>query len=202
MDVDYQDNVNLLRQAKESGVKKFVYVSVLNGEHLKYLKICEAKEMFVERLKESGLDYCIVRPNGFFSDMSEIFGMAEKGRVYLFGTGDVKVNPIHGADLAKICVDAAITGPVQEINVGGSQTLTHNKMAMIAFKVLGKEPKITYLPDWLRMFVLKVIRTATGSKVYGPIELFLTVMAMYMLAPEYGENTLEKYFIGLNDSPG
>ena len=81
MDVDYQANMNLLEEAKKSGVKKFIYVSVLNGEKLRHLKICDAKEMFVEQLKTSGVDYCIVSSNGFFSDMSEFFNMAKKGQV-------------------------------------------------------------------------------------------------------------------------
>ncbi len=73
MDVDYQANMNLLEEAKKSGVKKFIYISVLNGEKLKKLKICSAKELFVEQLTKSGIEYCIIRPNGFFSDMSELF---------------------------------------------------------------------------------------------------------------------------------
>jgi uncharacterized protein YbjT (DUF2867 family) len=81
MDVDYQANMNLLEEANKSGVKKFIYVSVLNGEKLRHLKICNAKEMFVEQLKKSRLHYCIVRPNGFFSDMSGFFNMAKRGRI-------------------------------------------------------------------------------------------------------------------------
>ena len=50
MDVDYRENANLLSEAKRSGVKKFIYVSVLNGEKLSNLKICEAKERFVTEL--------------------------------------------------------------------------------------------------------------------------------------------------------
>ena len=50
MDVDYRENANLLSEAKRSGVKKFIYVSVLNGEKLSNLKICEAKEIFVTEL--------------------------------------------------------------------------------------------------------------------------------------------------------
>lgn len=46
MDVDYQANMNLLKEAKRSGVKKFIYVSVLNGEKLRDLNICDAKELF------------------------------------------------------------------------------------------------------------------------------------------------------------
>ncbi len=43
MDVDNQANVNLLYEAKRSGVKKMIYISVLNGEKLKHLAICKAK---------------------------------------------------------------------------------------------------------------------------------------------------------------
>ncbi len=193
MDVDYQANMNLLHQAKPTGVKKFIYVSVLNGEKLKHLKICEAKERFVEELEKSGTDYCIIRPNGFFSDMVEFYNMAKKGRIYLFGNGELKANPIHGKDLAVVCVDA-IEKPDQEIVIGGPQTLTQNQIAATAFKILNKRPKITYIPNWIRIIILKLIKVFTGSKVYGPIEFFLTVMAMDMIAPEYGKHTLEDFF--------
>ena len=198
MDVDYQANMNLLKEAKKSGVKKFIYVSVLNGEKLRNLKICDAKEMFVEQLKKSGIDYCIVRPNGFFSDMSEFFNMAKRRRVYLFGNGELRANPIHGEDLATVCVDA-IDKPDKEVEIGGPETLTQNEIASIAFDVLGNKLKITHIPDWVRVAILKLIRLFTGSKVYGPVEFFMTVMAMDMLAPEYGKHTLKEYFTDLND---
>ena len=66
MDVDFQSNVNLIEEAKKGGVKKFIYISVLNGEKLRFLKICEAKEKLGDYLKSSGMDYCIIRPNEFF----------------------------------------------------------------------------------------------------------------------------------------
>jgi uncharacterized protein YbjT (DUF2867 family) len=196
MDVDYQANMNLLQEARVSGVKKLIYVSVLNGENLRHLKICDAKEMFVEQLKESGLNYCIIRPNGFFSDMTEFYTMAKKGRVYLFGNGELKANPIHGEDLATVCVDA-VEKPDKEIKIGGPETLSHNEIAMTAFEVLGTEPKITHIPNLVRNVILKLVRTFTGSKIYGPIEFFLTVMAMDMVAPAYGKYTLKEYFTNL-----
>ena len=199
MDVDYQANMNLLEEAKKSGVKKFIYVSVLNGEKLRNLKICDAKEMFVEQLKKSGLDYCIVRPNGFFSDMSEFFNMAKRGRVYLFGNGELRANPIHGEDLATVCVDAIVKSD-KEVEIGGPETLTQNEIASIAFDILGNKPETTHIPDWVRVAILKVVRLFTGSKVYGPVEFFLTVMAMDMLAPEYGKHTLKEYFTNLNNT--
>lgn len=196
MDVDYQANMNLLNEAKRNGVKKFIFISVLNGENLRHLKICAAKELFVEQLIKSGLKFCIIRPNGFFSDMTEFYTMARKGRAYLFGGGELRTNPIHGEDLATVCVDA-IDKPDQGIKVGGPETLTHNEIAASAFEALGVKPKITHIPDWVRVITLKMIRLFSGSKVYGPIEFFMTVMAMDMVAPEYGTHTLRRYFENL-----
>jgi len=199
MDVDYQANLNLLQEAKKWGVKKFIYVSALNGEKLRHLKICAAKELFVEQLKKSKIDYCIIRPNGFFSDMSEFFHMAKRGTVYLFGDGKLKMNPIHGEDLAAACIDA-IDKPDKEIEIGGPETITHNEIASIAFNILGEKPRIAHIPHWVRVAILKLVRLFTRSKIYGPIEFFMTVMAMDMIAPEYGERTLKEHFRSLLDA--
>jgi uncharacterized protein YbjT (DUF2867 family) len=66
MDVDYQANMNFLHEALRSRVKKFIYISVLNGESLRHLKICRVKEMFVERLKKSGIDFTLFVQMAFF----------------------------------------------------------------------------------------------------------------------------------------
>ena len=193
MDVDYQGNMNLLREAMKAGVKKFIYVSALNGEKLTHLKIGEAKEKFVQALQTSGMDYCILRPNGFFSDTTEFLKMAKKGKAELFGDGSYRMNPIHGKDLAEVCVNA-ITSKEKTIEVGGPEVFTHKEIVELAFKTLGKKPKISYMPEWLRKTILWFVRTFTSSKTYGPVEFFFTVLAMDMVAPEYGKQTLSEYF--------
>lgn len=193
MDVDYQANVNLIDEAKKSGVKKFIYISVLNGEKLRHLKIGEAKEKFGDYLKSSGLEYCIIRPNGFFSDMGDFLKMAKSGKVYLFGDGKLKLNPIHGEDLAKAVVDA-IHQDKNEINIGGPDLLSQNEIAALAFKAYSKPPNIVHLPDWVRKLALWMVRTFTNPKTYGPLEFFMTTMVMDMQAPQYGIHKLEDYF--------
>lgn len=193
MDVDYQANKNLLDEAVENGVKKFIYVSVLHGEKLDHLKICEAKERFVRELQQSGLDYCIIRPSGFFSDMKEFYDMAKNGRVYLFGDGKIKANPIHGADLAKVCVEAMFQEE-QTIEVGGSEIFSHQEIAETAFEVVDKLPKITYIPDWVRRFILRMASIFMSKSEYGPMEFFLNVMAMDMTTNQYGDHKLKNFF--------
>lgn len=193
MDVDYQANVNLIKEAKASGVRKFIYVSVLHGDKLRDLKICDAKEKLVDYLKASGLDYCIIRPNGFFSDMGDFLKMAKSGTVYLFGDGKLCLNPIHGEDLAKVCIDA-INSKEKEINVGGPDILSQNAIAELAFKAYSKPVKVLHLPEWIRRTTLWVLRTCTNSKTYGPLEFFMTTMVMDMRSPQYGTHKLEYFF--------
>ena len=193
MDVDYQANMNLLKEARKSGVQKFIYVSAFNAEKLIHLKMCSAKERFVEELKNSEIDYCIIRPNGFFSDMTEFLKMAKKGKAELFGDGTFKMNPIHGEDLAKVCFNAIASGE-KTIEVGGPEVYTHNEIVELAFNALEKKVKINYMPEWLRKMILWLVRTFTSSKKYGPMEFFFTVLAMDMVAPKYGTQTLSRYF--------
>lgn len=141
----------------------------------------------------SGLEFCIIRPNGFFCDMSEFLKMAKKGVVKLFGDGHHKMNPIHGADLARLCV-ANIQSERKHIEVGGPQILTHKEIAELAFRTLGTTPKIKYMPNRIRSSILGLAKVFTSSRTYGPVEFFFTVLAMDMVAPRYGSHTLEEYF--------
>lgn len=193
MDVDYQANLNLLSEAKKAGVKKFIYVSAFKADKLAHLKMAEAKEKFVDELVNSGISYCIIRPNGFFSDMAEFLKMAKKGTVHLFGDGNHTINPIHGEDLARVCVDAIYKSD-KVIEVGGPEVFTHNEIAEMAFNVMQKKPKIKYMPNGIRKFILWLTRTFTSPKTYGPIEFFMTVLAMDMVAPIHGVLKLETFF--------
>jgi uncharacterized protein YbjT (DUF2867 family) len=191
-DVDYQGNKNLLDAALRAGVQKFVYVSTVNGPRLRHLDIVDAHEAFVEELEASGMDYTVVRPTAYFSDMSEVFEMARKGRVWLIGSGTNRVNPIHGADLAVVCADAIEMGET-EIAVGGPQTMTWREVAKLAFEVLGRPEKVTCIPAWLMRPIVRLVRLFNRHQ--GELLAFFTTMATTdVVAPETGTRTLEQHF--------
>ncbi|MDM1502731.1 SDR family oxidoreductase [Myroides marinus] len=193
MDVDYKGNLNLLHQACITDVERFLYVSAIGGDKLRHLEIFKAKEGFVDKLKESGLDYRVIRPNGFFSDMKDFLKMANSGRVFLFGKGDKKLNPIDGRDLAKVCIDK-MEGNERECSVGGPDVMSQRELATLALKALNKKEKIVCLPDFIRVWIIALLRLFTSSKTYGPYEFFLTAMASDNIAPTYGEHHLKDYF--------
>jgi len=193
MDVDYQANRNVLDEALIENVKTFMFISVFNSDKLRHLEIVKAKERFAQDLKKADIEHIIIRPNGFFSDMTEFFNMANRGRIYLFGIGEFRCNPIHGADLAEACVKWLDTNG-GEFNIGGSEILTQNEIASQAFDVLEKMPKITYIPLMVRNLIVKFAKIFTSGNTYGPIEFFMTVLAMDMVAPTYGQHTIKQYF--------
>lgn len=193
MDVDFQANLNLLEEAKRAGIRKFIYVSAINGDRMRRLKIMAAKEKFVDALKASGLEYLVVRPNGFFSDMKDFLDMAQRGKVYLFGDGNYKLNPIHGADLAEVMINA-MDKPDREIEAGGPDVLTQNEIAEMALRSYGRPVKIVHLPDWTRRATIRLLRLFTSSKTYGPIEFFLTMMGQDNVGPCHGFHHLSAFF--------
>ena len=198
--VDFQANKNLLDEALREGVRKFIYVSVFKGEAMRHIAIGAAKEHFVDTLKASGLDYCIIRPSGFYSDMAVFFKMVKKDKIRLFGKGQYAMNPIHGEDLAEVCV-AQLEGYEREVNVGGAEIFTQTEIACLAFEVLHKPANISYLPDWVRRLILKMGKYLLPKSIYGAIEFFLTIMAMDVVAPmQVGKHRLKAFFESINSS--
>ena len=200
--VDFQANKNLLDEALREGVRKFIYVSVFKGEAMRHIAIGAAKERFVDTLKASGLDYCIIRPSVFYSYMTIFFEMAKakKDEILLFGKGQYAMNPIHGEDLAEVCV-AQLERYEREVNVGGAEIFTQTEIACLAFEVLHKPANISYLPDWVRRLILKMGKYLLPKSIYGAIEFFLTTMAMDVVAPmQVGKHRLKAFFESLNSS--
>jgi hypothetical protein len=119
--------------------------------------------------------------------------MARQGRIYLFGDGECHSNPIHGKDLAHFIVQR-LNSNETDIEVGGPDTLTQNQIGKTAFSALGKKGKIVHIPVWIRDLALFLIRWFSGQKTYGPIEFFMTVMTMDMVAPETGSRHLSDFY--------
>jgi nucleoside-diphosphate-sugar epimerase len=124
--------------------------------------------------------------------------MARKGRVWLIGSGENLVNPIHGADLAAACVDAA-EGDSHVIDVGGPETLTWHDVADLAFDVLDKPAKVSRIPEWLMWSVVRLVKLFNRHR--GDLLAFFTTMATTdVVAPQRGIHTLDEHYRQLLES--
>ena len=193
--VDYQCNKNLIDLAEAAGVKRFTYVSMQGAENIMQLAITQAHEKVVDALKNSSMDYRIVRPCGYFSDMGALYDMARKGRAFLIGDGSNRMSPIHGSDLARVCVETS-EGEELEVEAGGPDTLTQREAAELAFEVVGKPVKITVIPMWMARGLVKTI--ALLSTQFGDLaEFIVTAGEIDGVGPPRGTITLRSYFEAL-----
>lgn len=200
MQVDYQANRNLLDAALAAGsVRKFIFVHSFGAQRLPFLPAFQAKQKFVDELQASRLDRAIVCPNGFFNDMTAFLRMAQRGTVWLIGDGQAHLNPIHGADLARACVDAA--GPsLEEIPIGGPLLYSYEEIAELAFAVLHKPSRIRYFPAWLAKSMLPLV--GMFSARYYTLAAGITALTQQdMLAPPCGTHTLREYYEQLSSRP-
>lgn len=192
-DIDHGANKNLLEEAEHAGVGKFLYASVVRAPALENLQLVRSKRAFEEDLRASGLKYTILFPNGFFPDLDPYLAMARKGRVYLFGDGTFRINPIDGADVAVAAADA-LAAEINEVELGGPDVLTHEQVAMQAFAALGKTPRITHIPAVLLTASLAVMRRVTPLRVHGVAEFPLTVLTHDVVSPTGGRRHLADYY--------
>jgi uncharacterized protein YbjT (DUF2867 family) len=190
--VDYQCNKDLIDLCEAAGVKRFVYVSMQGAENIMQLAITQAHEKVVDALKNSTMEYRVVRPCGYFSDMGALYDMAKRGRIYLVGAGLNKMSPIHGRDLAQVCVEVA-SGDALEVEAGGPDTMTQLEAAEMVFEVIGKPARITVFPMWLARSLVKVI--ALISTQFGDLADFIvTAGEIDGVAAPLGTSSLRDYF--------
>ena len=111
--------------------------------------------------------------------------MAKRGRVWIPG-GSARSNPIHGADLAEVCLDAVGNSDAhgREIPAGGPDALTMREVGELAFGALGTPPRISVVPPWML--------TAVGTAV-RPINLNLASLILMMSALETGDSRCDAY---------
>ncbi len=148
-EIDYQGNVNLLREAQAAGVKKFIYISVLKADKAPKVPMLHAKYLVEEELKKSGLAYIIYRPTGYFYDIVKVFKpMVEKGEVTLLGNAPVSANVIDTPDFGDYIVEH-LNDENGIVDIGGKETYTYEEIANMCFAAAGKEPVIKHAPPFL-----------------------------------------------------
>ncbi len=202
-DIDYQGNLNILEEARKAGVKHVIFISTMGGPAMaQHSDLALAREKVIDWLKESGLNYTVFRPTGYFNDITFIFDkIAAKGEITLYGNPDVRMNPLHARDFADLVIKAIETPEWINIekDVGGPEIFTRRQLAEMAFRVLGKEPKIKVAPLWQFAIIMNVMRFVNFNIYHLFKFLHFTWDTPWMAATKNGSRKLEDHWISLKD---
>ena len=160
--IDYKAHSQLLRLAKESGIKQFVLLSAICVQK-PLLAFQQAKLAFEKELRESGLVYSIVRPTAFFKSLSgQIKRLQQNKPFLLFANGQLTAcKPISDHDLGMFIAEC-LSDPAkhnQILPIGGpGDAITPLQQGEYLFKAMGKPPKYKHVPVALLDVIIQVLK--------------------------------------------
>lgn len=126
----------LLEHCKRADVSRFLYVSSIAAgfREASAYHYAHSKARAEEAVRDSGLDYIIVRPTMVFGRGSAVWHnvmrLATGALTPLFGDGRVKVQPVYVDDLADclLALAGAARPANRTIDVGGPDVLTFEQL--------------------------------------------------------------------------
>jgi uncharacterized protein YbjT (DUF2867 family) len=147
--VDHQGQLNLVKAAKNAGVKRFIFISFPdNITHPNPLS--DAKRAVEEALADSSMICTSLQANYFMEVwLSPAIGFDyanAKARIY--GEGDNKLNWISFKDVARFAV-AALDNDFADnriVNIGGSEALSPKEVVQLFEKEYDKTFEVEYVP--------------------------------------------------------
>lgn len=192
--VDFRLNLHYLELAEERGVDSFGYVGVMHADQ-GTSAVSRAKHAFMEALARSNVGARIVNPSGFFSDLTEVFELARRGLAVGMGDGAVRLQPIHGADLAEFCVSKLDVAP-GTWDVGGPEVLTYRQVVDTAFDVAGRAGRYVGLPRAVASSAVWVA-DRLGPRTSSLARFFVEGLQTDSVGLPTGTRTLREYYESL-----
>jgi uncharacterized protein YbjT (DUF2867 family) len=148
--LDYRANIDLIDAAQASGVEHFVFISVLGADQgYEDAPVFKAKWAVEQYLKASGLNYTILRPAGFASNLLPLAEQFRQTGIYLLvGDAQSRTSIVSTDDLAQITVQSVETAAAlnQTFAVGGPEILKRSDIPNIFGRIFEREPLIINPP--------------------------------------------------------
>lgn len=177
--IDYRANIDLIDAAQAAGVEHFVFVSVLGADRgYEDSPVFKAKWAVEQYLRQSGLNYTILRPSGFASNLIPLAEQFRQTGIYLLvGDPATRTSIVSTDDLARIAIESATNSGAlnQTLAVGGPEILTRAEIPKILGRIFNREPIVLNPP----LALLDGVRTALGlvnpsaQKALGTLRVLL-----------------------------
>lgn len=189
--LDFDANRNLLAEAVESKVKRFVYVSVFSHQDAENTAYVRAHRRFEKALRESGIPFTILRFAGLHAAPDSLLAMARSGSMPLIGRTDARVNPIHPEDAAQLCLDHLESGP-ELVEAGGPEIYTRRELSEMAFGAVGASPNFYRVPSpWL--FLNRSLTRMVNPRRANLLEFQGGAARQDLIAPRIGTRSVADY---------
>jgi uncharacterized protein YbjT (DUF2867 family) len=155
--VDWNGKVNLIQAAVEAKIDRFIFFSILGAENYPDVPLMEIKRCTELFLKESGLNYTILRPCGFMQGLVSQFAVPilEGQPVWLTGESS-PIAYMDTQDIAKFAIRALVVPETvnRSFPIAGNRAWSGKEIISLCERQSDKEAKVTTLP----LGVIRAIR--------------------------------------------
>lgn len=178
IEADFQGNKNLIEAAARTGVKRFVFLSVVACEAAPTVPHFLAKKVAEDLIKATALPYVIVRAPAFLDQSADYVADGVKaGRFYAVGDKSTRWSYVLTDDLAAALAKAATyqgeTIANQTIDVGWHDgPKSQEEMADLINQVTGKRLSLWVVP-WMVLNVLVRLIKPFSELGFDLVQMFL-----------------------------
>ena len=138
---DTEGNRNLVDAAKRAGIRRFVFLGILQSDLARDVPHFWHKTETEQYLAEQGVPYVSLRPGAFFDQVMDTQPAKGRGGVTLsLWSATVPITYVLSADVAKALAEA-IDAPVQDgehIDLGWDRPLSTGEVARVIGATLGR----------------------------------------------------------------
>ena len=140
----------LLGAARDAGVRKVVHISVSNPSEDSPLDYYAGKARTERAVRESGLQWAIVRPTLVFGQgdilINNIAWLLRRLPVFgIPGRGDYRLQPVAGEDVAEIATWAAAQSDNLTVDAAGPDVIYYSEMVESIAIAVGRHPRFVYI---------------------------------------------------------
>jgi uncharacterized protein YbjT (DUF2867 family) len=158
----------LLRASEHGGVKRFLFFSTLNASEHSPSRFFRAKAVAERAVAESRLNTTVFAPSIIYSPGDHWLRLLERmsylPALPIAGSGRTLFQPIW-ADDAAACVMAVLdgrSGGDGTVELAGPETLSHDQIAKVILRSLGRRRRLLHVPLALTRASLRTLETVVG----------------------------------------
>jgi NADH dehydrogenase len=160
----------LIRAAREAGVRRMVHVSITNPAIDSKLPYFKGKALVESALRESGLNYAILRPTVIYGTedilINNIAWLLRRFPVFAIpGSGSYRLQPIFVEDMAELAVRAGQAVENQVMDAVGPDIFSFNDLLDLVAGTLGSRALRVHLPARAALELSRIIGALVGDVV-------------------------------------
>lgn len=168
----------MVHAARQAGVRRFVFFSVLGASPLHRTRFCRSKTLAEQAVADSGLQATIFSPSIIYTPgdrwLTVLELISRAGITPVPGRGRTIYQPIFSEDAAD-CVAAALRAPpqpqregqVQRYELAGPDILSHDEMVRIVLRYLGRRQALMHVPWPIVSRALQLAEKAMGERAFA-----------------------------------